>query len=69
MDEEKKSRAVMEVRPERKRGRLILPTQPRLQWEEYVAKLAARREKNTNETKRLAQNKTEYRKWLRDPDA
>ena len=65
MKEDRKPREVMEARPEGRRGR----GRPRLEWEGYVERLAARRGLSMNDVKRLAQNRREYRKWLVDPDA
>jgi aminoglycoside phosphotransferase (APT) family kinase protein len=47
----------------RERGR------PRLEWEEYVERLASKRGRKLPEVKRLAQDRKEYRKWLLEPDA
>jgi hypothetical protein len=64
MDLERKSKLVLEARPERGRGR------PRLEWEEYVEGLASKRGRKLPEVKRLAQDRKEYRKWLLlEPDA
>ena len=65
MEEDRKPREVMEARPEGRRGR----GRPRLEWEGYVERLAARRGLSMNDVKRLAQNRREFRKWLVDPDA
>lgn len=35
-----------------------------LEWEDYVERLAVRRGKSMNQVKRLAQNRTEFKKWL-----
>jgi hypothetical protein len=65
MDLERKPKLVLETRPEgRRRGR------SRLEWEEYVERLARKRGRKLPEVKRLAQNRKEYRKWLLlEPDA
>ena len=46
-----------------------LSGRPRLEWEEYVERLACKRGRKLPEVKRLAQNRKEYRKWLLEPDA
>jgi hypothetical protein len=62
----KKTKLVLTARPERGRGR----GRPRLEWEEYVERMACERKRNLPEVKRLAQNRKEYRKWLLlEPDA
>jgi hypothetical protein len=53
----------LERRPEGGRGR------PRLEWEEYVERLACKRGRKLPEVKRLAQDRKEYRKLLLEPDA
>lgn len=65
MDLEGRPKLVLEARPEggRERGR------PRLQWEEYVERLARKRGRKLPEVKQLAQNRKDYRKWLLEPDA
>jgi hypothetical protein len=64
MDLERRPKLVMEARPEGERGR------PRLEWEEYVERLACKRGRKLPEVKRLVQNRKEYRKWLLlEPDA
>jgi hypothetical protein len=61
------SKLVLEARPEGGRGRGR--GRPRLEWEEYVERLACKRGRKLPEVKRLAQNRKEYRKWLLEPDA
>jgi hypothetical protein len=63
MDLERRLKLVLEATPERGRGR------PRLQWEEYVERLACKRGRKLPEVKRMAQNRKEYRKWLLELDA
>ena len=64
MDLERRPKLVTEARPEGGRGR------PRLEWEEYVERLACKRGRKLPEVKRLAQDRKEYRKWLLlEPDA
>ena len=66
MDLERRPKLVLEARPEGGRGR----GRPRLEWEEYVERLACKRGRKLPEVKRLAQNRKEYRKWLfLEPDA
>jgi hypothetical protein len=59
----KKTKLVLEARPEGGRGRRGL------EWEEYVERLACKRGRKLPEVKRLAQDRKEYRKWLLEPDA
>jgi hypothetical protein len=56
---------VLKARPEGGRGR----GGPRLEWEEYVERLARKRGRKLPEVRRLAQNRKEYRKWLLERDA
>ena len=42
---------------------------PRLEWDEYVERLARKRGRKLPEMKRLVQDRKEYRKWLLEPDA
>jgi hypothetical protein len=63
MDLERRQKLVLEARPEGGRGR------PRLEWEEYVERMACKRGRKLPEVKRLAQNREEYRKLLLEPDA
>ena len=64
MDLERRPKLMLEARPGRGRGR------PRLQWEEYVERMACKRGRKSPEVKRLVQNRKEYRKWLLlEPDA
>ena len=65
MDLEGRPKLVLETRREGGRGR----GRPRLEWEEYVERLACRRGGKLPEMKRLAQGRKEYRKWLLEPDA
>ena len=65
MDLERRPKLVLEATPERGRGR----GRPRIEWEEYVERLACNRGKKLPEVKRMAQNRKEYRKWLLEPDA
>jgi hypothetical protein len=62
MDLERKSKLVLETRPEVGRGR------PRLEWEEYEERLTCKRGRKLPEVKRLTHNRKEYRKWLLEPD-
>jgi hypothetical protein len=67
LSEEKRKRRpklVLEARPEGRRGR----GRPRLEWEEYVERLACERGRKLPEVKRLTQNMKEWRKWLLEPD-
>jgi hypothetical protein len=64
MESERKSRLVLEVRPEGGRGK----GRPRVEWEEYVEGLARKRERKLPEVRRLALDRDEYRKWLLKPD-
>ena len=62
----KRSKLVLETRPEGRRGR----GRRRLEWEEYVERMACKTGRKIPEVKRLAQNRKEYRKWLLlEPDA
>jgi hypothetical protein len=65
MDLERKTKLVLDARPEggRERGR------PRLEWEEYEERLTCKRGRKLPEVKRLAHNRKEYRKWLSVHDA
>jgi hypothetical protein len=66
MDLERRSKLVLEARPEGERGK----GRPRLEWEEYVKGLARKIRRKLPEVKRLAQNRKDYRKWLLlEPDA
>jgi hypothetical protein len=65
MDLERRPKLVLEARPEGGRGR----GRPRLEWEEYVERLASKRGRKLPEVKRLAQNRKEWRTWLLEPDA
>jgi hypothetical protein len=65
MDLERRPKLVLEARPEGGRGR----GRPRLEWEEYVERLACKTGKKLPEVKRLAQNRKEYRKGLLEPYA
>jgi hypothetical protein len=67
MDLERRPKLVLEARPEGGRGRGR--GRPRVKWEEYVERLACKRGGKSEEVKRLAQNRKEYRKWLLEPDA
>jgi hypothetical protein len=58
MDLERRTKLVLEARPERGRAR----GRPRQEWEEYVERLASKRGSKLPEVKRLAQNRKEYRK-------
>ena len=63
LDLERGPKLVLEARSEKGRGR------PRLEWEEYVERLAHKRGRKLPEVKRLAQDRKKYRKWLLKPDA
>jgi hypothetical protein len=65
MDLERIPKLVLDARPEGGRGR----GRPRLEWEEYVERLAYKKGRKLPEVKRLAQNRKECRKWLLEPDA
>ena len=62
---ERRAKLVLEARPEGGRGR----GRRRVEWEEYVERLARKIGRKLPEVKRLAQNRKEYRKWLLEPDA
>ena len=62
---ERRPKLVLEARPEGGIGR----GRPRLEWEEYIERLACKRGRKLPEVKRLAQNRKEYTKWLLEPDA
>jgi hypothetical protein len=42
---------------------------PRVEWEEYVERMACKRGRKLPEVKRLAQDRKEFRKCLLEPDA
>jgi hypothetical protein len=65
MDLERRRKLVLEAGPEGGRGR----GRPRLEWEEYVERMACKRGRMLPEVKRLAQNRKLYRKWSLEPDA
>jgi hypothetical protein len=64
MDLERRQKLVLEARPEGGRGR----GRPRLEWEEYVERMACKRGRKLPEVKLLAQNREEYRKLLLEPN-
>lgn len=57
---ERKPKFITEARP-RGRGR------PKLEGDVYIEKLATRREELLPKMKRLAENRTKFRKWLNAP--
>jgi hypothetical protein len=66
MDLERRPKLVLRARGEGGRGK----GGPRLEWVEYVERLACKTGRKLPEVKRLTQNIKEYRKWLLlEPDA
>jgi hypothetical protein len=65
MVSERKPKLVLEARPEGGRGK----GRPRVEWEEYVERMACKRGRKLPDVKRLAQDRKEFRKCLLEPDA